>query len=97
MENSLYPRVEANIAKLGKPFVSFPVATAMKLKASDITDAHPEASVHERTDGPTRKTVMINFAGAKFRKYPSAVVRRIVQNFECYLNVQDTLFGKLPL
>jgi hypothetical protein len=57
------------MSKLGKPFVSFPVATALKLKPSDMTDPDEEPSVQERTDGPTRKTVMINFAGTKFRKY----------------------------
>jgi hypothetical protein len=54
---------------MGKPFVSFPVATALKLRPSDMTDPDPEPSVHETDDGPTRKTVMINFAGQKFRKY----------------------------
>lgn len=65
----LRSEVEAQISKLGKPFVSFPVAAALKLKPSDMTEADPEPSVHEKTDGPARKTIMINFAGQKFRKY----------------------------
>lgn len=35
-----------------------------------MTDTNPEPEVKEKTTGPARKTVMINFAGKKFRKYP---------------------------
>lgn len=54
----------------GKPFATFPVSQAvLKLKPSDVTEHDPQPSVKEKGDGPTRKTIMINFAGAKYRKY----------------------------
>lgn len=65
----LRSEVEAQISKMGKTMVSFPVATTLKLKPSDMAENDPEPSVHEKLDGPTRKTVMINFAGQRFRKY----------------------------
>lgn len=65
-------RLEANLAKLGKPFSTFPVATALKMKPKDLINPNPEpGSVKEFHDEATdKKTVMINFAGEKFRKYP---------------------------
>lgn len=66
----LRSELEAQLGKQGKPFSTFPVATALKMKPSDMTDPDPEPSEpKETTAGPARKTIMINFAGKKFRKY----------------------------
>lgn len=66
----LRSEIEAQLSKTCKPFVSFPVATtALKIKPTDLTDQNPEPSVKEKSDGNGRKTIMINFAGQKFRKF----------------------------
>ncbi len=71
--------MEAQISMQGKPFNTFPVATALKLKPSDACaeDVTP-SSPKEKQIGPGRKTVMINFAGKKFRKYPFVQGKAIV-------------------
>lgn len=66
----LRSELEAQLSMMGKPFTTFPVSQAvLKLKPSDIVEHDPQAKVKEKADGPTRKTIMINFAGAKYRKY----------------------------
>lgn len=77
----LRSELEAKLAELGKPFLTFPIAASLKLDPADILnpDPSPEAPkvkpriMHRRAsvgaNVGTRKTIMINFAGSKFRKY----------------------------
>jgi len=66
----LRSELEAALSRNGKACNTFPVATALKLKPSDILRPNPEASTpKEKRTGPARKTIMINFAGKKFRKH----------------------------
>jgi len=67
----LRSELEAQIAKKGTTFATFPVAATMQLNPLDIISPHPSSSSSTccvKSISPYRQTIMINFAGKKFRK-----------------------------
>jgi len=74
----LRSELEAKLAELGRPFTTFPITASLKLDPADILnpDPRPEKvkvvkkakSNPDGTSLPSRKTIMVNFAGTKFRK-----------------------------
>lgn len=61
--------MEADLSKCGKAFSTFP-AIASDLSAKELVSGGKHDTVTELPNGE-KKTVMINFAGGTFRKYPN--------------------------
>jgi len=74
----LRSEIEAKLARKGELFGVFPITASLRLDPADILDPDPRpdkikviTQVRPPKNGSstTRKTVMVNFAGTKFRKY----------------------------
>eukprot|EP01111_Echinosteliopsis_oligospora_P011342 TRINITY_DN3724_c0_g1_i3.p1 TRINITY_DN3724_c0_g1~~TRINITY_DN3724_c0_g1_i3.p1 ORF type:complete len:365 (-),score=109.24 TRINITY_DN3724_c0_g1_i3:163-1257(-) len=84
----LRSELEAQLSKNGKPFITFPIAATMKLTPIDILTPHPSSHpspssfVQKKLNSTgTRQTIMINFAGKKFRK--NAVWKAATMKTKC--------------